>query len=119
MPRLTPFLVVSTVLQIVMVTAGHFSSAVLGLSGILGVGIPLLVGTAYGAKAAESFKSASAGGFVQGIVGAAIGILLAILLGDQTWMLLTFGPISSGITGLLGALATFAAVGRRQVREAH
>ena len=119
MPRLTPYLVISTVLQILMVTAGHFSPTVLGFSGILGVGIPLLIGSVYGARAAESFKSAAVGGFVLGIIGAAIGILLAILLGDQTWILLTFGPISSGVTGLLGALGGFAAAGQRKLREAH
>lgn len=118
MPR-SLFLVITTVLQIIMVTAGHFSPIVLGLSALLGVGIPLLVGAVYGAAAALSFKSAATGGFVLGIAPAAIGVLLAIALGDQTWILLTFAPLSSGIAGMLGALALFAVAGRRKLRAAH
>lgn len=44
------------------------------------------------------------GGFVSGIVGAALGVLVAILVGDQTWMLMTFAPLSSGTTGMMGGL---------------
>lgn len=98
------YVVVAALLQIAMVVGGHFSTAVIDLSAVLGMGIPLVVGLVFGARAATSTKDALGGGFWIGIVGAAIGILIAILLGDQPWMLLAFGPVSSGITGLLGGV---------------
>jgi hypothetical protein len=33
-------------------------------------------------------------------------------MGDQPWLLLTFAPLSSGITGVLGGLIGTAATGR-------
>lgn len=99
-------------LQLAMVTAGHFSSQVLGLSGILGTGIPFVLGIWYGTSVRQSYGAASKGGFVIGIVGAAIGVLAAILMGDQTWILMTFAPLSSGVTGVLGALIGTATAGR-------
>ena len=56
---------------------------------------------------------AAKGGFVIGLVGAVLGVLLAILMGDQTWVLMTFAPLSSAVTGLLGAAIGVAAGGRR------
>jgi hypothetical protein len=46
------------------------------------------------------------------VVGAVVGVLLAILLGDQGWILLTFAPLSSALTGLLGAIIGLVAAGR-------
>jgi hypothetical protein len=90
-------------LQLAMVTGGHFSTAVLNLSGILGTAIPFVLGIWYGATVPKGYKESSWGGFVLGIVGAVIGVVAAILMGDQTWMLLTFAPLASGVTGILGA----------------
>ena len=67
------YVALNTVFQTVMVVVGHYSAAVYAVSGVLGVGIPAVI---------------------------AIGV--AILLGDQPWVLLTFGPLSSGVTGVLG-----------------
>lgn len=100
------------VLQLAMVTAGHFSTAVLNLSGILGTAIPFVLGLPYGVRVARGWAESARGGFVIGIVGAFIGVVAAILMGDQTWILLTFAPISSGVTGLLGAVIGTAAGGR-------
>ncbi len=85
-----------------MVVAGHYSPAVLGLSAVLGVGIPLVIAIAYGALGGRSYMEAAKGAFAFSFVGAAIGVVLAIMLGDQTWVLLTFAPLSSGVAGVLG-----------------
>lgn len=98
-------------LQLAMVVVGHFSTAVLNLSGILGTGIPFVLGIAYGATVATGYGPSAKGGFIIGIVGAVIGVLAAILMGDQTWILLTFAPLSSGVTGTLGGLIGTAAAG--------
>ncbi len=101
------------VLQIGMVVAGHFHAGILGLSGILGVGIPLVLGCLYGLRTARSTRDSLLGGFLIGLVGAVVGILVAILLGDQPWLLLTFGPLSSAIAAALGAWCCFAIQNKR------
>jgi hypothetical protein len=105
-------------LQLAMVVGGHFSEAILNLSGILGTGIPFVLGIWYGATVPRSYKETAGGGFVIGIVGAVIGVLAAILMGDQPWLLLTFAPLSSGITGVLGGLIGTAATGRAKTVQA-
>jgi hypothetical protein len=70
------------------------------------------LGIWYGAVVPKSYKESVWGGFVLGIVGAFVGVVAAILMGDQTWMLLTFAPLSSGVTGILGAAIGTLAAGR-------
>lgn len=115
---MTRFIWMGVVLQVAMVVAGHFSEAVLLLSGILGTGIPFVLGLWYGAVDPRSMKQAAKGGFLIGIVGALVGVLLAIGMGDQPWLLLTFAPLSSGIAGLLGAIITLVATGRHKTAAA-
>ena len=98
------YIVAGIVLQAAMVLAGHYSEGVLLLSGPLGVGIPFLLGLAYGASRKLTAREASSHGFLIGLVGAFVGVLVAILLGDQAWSLLSFAPVSAGVTGLLGAI---------------
>ena len=108
------YVILAALLQIVMVIAGHFNDFVLlNLSALLGVGIPLVVAFFYG-RGVDSAKSGAWGGVVIGFVGAALGIGLAILLGDQTLALLGFGPPSSAVTGAIGG-ALGAALGGRSV----
>ncbi|MDP2957376.1 MAG: hypothetical protein Q8N53_13205 [Longimicrobiales bacterium] len=105
------FVWMGIVLQLAMVTGGHFSAALLDLSAVLGTGIPFVLGFWYGATVPKAYMESAKGGFILGIAGALIGVLAAILMGDQTWMLLTFAPISSGITGTMGAaIGTLAGV---------
>jgi len=98
------FLVLNTLAQVAMVTAGHYNETVLALSGPLGVGIPLLLGIVYGMREKPAYRAASKASFGFSFGGAFIGVVVAILLGDAVVMLLTFAPLSSGITGVLGAL---------------
>jgi hypothetical protein len=112
------FVWMGIVLQVVMVVCGHFSERVLNLSAVLGTGIPFVLGLWYGASVPRGLGRSAGGGFVIGIVGAVVGVLAAILMGDQTWMLLTFAPLSSAITGLLGALIGTAMSGRAKTMEA-
>ena len=111
---MSTYIIVGIVLQVVMVVSGHYSEAVINLSAVLGVGIPLIVGAVFGATRALSTKDAALGGFAIGIVGAFIGILLAIMMGDQEWILLSFGPISSAVTGVIGSLGLFFSLGKRR-----
>jgi len=106
------FVWLSVAAQVAMVTAGHVSEGVLVLSGILGTAIPFVLGLVYGATVPRTVKEAARDGFLIGVVGAFVGVLVAIALGDQTWMLLTFAPLSSGVTGVLGAVIGTAASGR-------
>ncbi len=96
------YLALNTVLQMVMVVTGHYYSAVYDLSAVLGMGIPFVIAIGYGALGSRSYKEAAKGAFVFSFVGAAIGVVVAILMGDQGWILLTFAPLSSGVTGVLG-----------------
>ena len=98
------YVVAGVVLEVAMVVTGHYVQAVLLLSGSLGVGIPFLLGLLYGAGRKLTVKEASTDGFLIGAVGAFVGVLVSILLGDQAWSLLTFAPVASGVTGLLGAV---------------
>lgn len=104
-------------LQLAMVTGGHFSTALLNLSAVLGTGIPFVLGLWYGATVPKAYGESAKGGFILGIVGALIGVLAAILMGDQTWMLLTFAPIASGVTGTMGAAIGTLAGGRGKGRK--
>ena len=97
------FLALNTVFQTAMVVSGHYYSAVYDLSAVLGVAIPFLIAIGYGALGSRSYKEVAKGAFVFSFVGAAIGVVVAILMGDQPWLLLTFAPLSSGVTGVLGA----------------
>lgn len=112
------FVWIGVVAQLVMVVAGHFNETVLNLSGILGTGIPFVLGVWYGVAVPRSRGEASKGGFVIGIVGAVVGVVVAILMGDQPWVLLSFAPLSSAVTGILGAILGLAASGRRNAAEA-
>ena len=103
---------VNTIAQIIMVVVDHFTSlAWLAPAG--GTGIPFVLGAWYGAKIADSIKTAAITGFVASVVGAFIGVVVAILMGDQTWGLLAIALPSSGIAGMLGAVIFYALLGKK------
>ncbi len=106
---MTAWYAVATLLQCGHVVAAHVVPAVGNAAGILGVGIPLVVGVLW-AKGAppESAGAAVTRGFALGFLPALIGLALALALGQVAPLLLIAGSASSGVTGLIGAL-----VGRR------
>ncbi len=106
------FVALAAAAEGVLVVAGHWSDRVLMLSGVLGTVIPFVLALRYGMTAEASLPEAAVGGVVIGVVSAALGAALALLLGDQTWMVLTYGPPAAGVTGLLGATAGTGLAGR-------
>ncbi len=109
------YLAVTTVLQILMVSGGHFSEALLNRSAVLGTIIPLIIGAWFGSVEPKTVVGAAGGGFIIGLVPAVIGILVGILLGDQSWILLPVGAVASGLTGLIGSVISFMTVGRSRL----
>jgi len=103
MPRQRRYVLIALVLQLVMVLLGQVSETVLNLSGVFGMGIPLVVGWLYSVRRGLPLKEASIGGLLIGAVGAAIGLLLAIPLSGDAWSLLPLGTLASTGTGWLGA----------------
>ena len=104
MPRLRSYVLIALALQLVMVLAGQRFATILGLSGLFGMGIPLIVGWFYAARQSLSLKDASAGGVLIGVVGAAVGLVVAISLNGGSWSLLPLGTLASTFTGWLGAV---------------
>ncbi len=114
MPRLRRYVLIALVLQLVMVLAGQRFATVLGLSGLFGMGIPLVVAWFYAARQSLSLKDASVGGMLIGVVGAAIGLVLAISLNGGSWSLLPLGTVASTFTGWLGAFLGWMLKGRKE-----
>jgi hypothetical protein len=114
MPRHRKYLLIALTLQLVMVLAGQVSDTILGLSGLFGMGIPLVVAWIYAARRALSFRDASAGGMAIGAVGAAIALVVAIALNGGSWSLLPLGTLASTATGWLGAFLGWMRKGRKE-----
>jgi len=113
MSRRRRYILIALVLQVAMVLAGQASSQVLGLSGVFGMGIPLVVGWLYAVRHGLSVRDASIGGLLIGAVGAAVGLLLAIPLNGDSWALLPLGTMASTGTGWLGAFLGWMLKGRK------
>lgn len=95
---------VGTVLQLAMVTAGHWIAAVARLFGPLGVAISLLVGLLWAREGARGAGHGAGGGALVGGACAFLGIVASFLLGDVTAVILAFGTASSAVTGAVGGL---------------
>jgi len=118
MPRQRRYTLIALALQVAMVLLGQVSDTVLELSGVFGMGIPLIVGWLYAARRGLSLKEASIGGFMIGAVGAAVGLIVAIPLNGDSWGLLPLGTLASAFTGWLGAIVGRMAKVRRRSPEA-
>jgi hypothetical protein len=101
------FVWTAVALQIAKVVAGHWIETVLNLSGVLGTLIPFGVGVVYGVRAEIGFGPLLRAGVVIGFMSSLVGVLLALFLGDATWLPLTWAPFMAAASGALGA-----AVGR-------
>jgi hypothetical protein len=113
MSRQRRYVLIALLLQLAMVLLGQVSNRVLMLSGVFGMGIPLVVGWLYAVRRALSLKDASIGGLLIGAVGAALGLLVAIPLTGDPWSLLPLGTLASTFTGWLGAVLGWMLKGRK------
>jgi len=104
---------VGTLLQVVMVVAGHSSPAIAALFAVGGMGLSLVAGVLYARLARPATKgSAALGGAAAGAVCAFIGILVSHLLGDVPASLLALGTLSSAVTGAIGGFIGALSLGR-------
>ena len=104
--------VVSTLLQLAHVVAAEFVPSVANAAGLLGVGIPIVIGYLWAkSDRPEAVGEAVGKSFVLGFVPALIGLVLAFYLGHVEAFLLGAGSASSGVGAVIGAL-----VGRKAAR---
>jgi hypothetical protein len=97
--------VIGTVLQVVMVVAGHSNKSIAALFAVGGMGFSLVAGVLYAIMAKGGSKSSLAiGGLLAGAICAFIGILISHLLGDVPASLLVLGTVSSAVTGAIGGV---------------
>lgn len=94
----------ATVLQVIMVTLGHFSPAVAMWFGPGGMTISLLAGLGVALAERPAWSRAATRGALSGGVCAFLGIGLSLALGDVLPILLLFGTLSSAVAGALGGL---------------
>jgi len=95
--------VIGTVLQVVMVVAGHSNRSIASLFAVGGMGFSLIAGLLYAIMAkGGSTSSLAVGGLLAGAICAFIGILISHLLGDVPVSLLVLGTVSSAVTGAIG-----------------
>lgn len=99
------WIAVGTTLQLAMVVAGHWVSAVARLFGPLGVTISFVVGVLWARRRAEGYGPAAVGGSIVGGVCALLGIVVSLALGDVNPGILLVGTLSSALTGALGGVA--------------
>jgi hypothetical protein len=95
--------VIGTVLQVVMVVAGHSNKSIAGLFAVGGMGFSLIAGLIYAVMAkGGSTSSLALGGLLAGAICAFIGIFVSHMLGDVPASLLILGTVSSAVPGAIG-----------------
>jgi hypothetical protein len=117
MPRLRKYIMIAVSLQLLTVAIGLLISPVWEVSGLFGMGIPLVVAWLYAVRQNLSLKESSAGGLWIGAVSAAAALLIAIPLSGNPWALLPLGTVASAATGWLGAFLGWALPGQKERRE--
>lgn len=119
MSRQPRYVLIALALQLLMVLAGTVSQIVLQVSGLFGMGIPLVVGWLYAVRRGLGLAEASRGGLLIGAVGAVVALPVAILLGDHSWSLLPLGTLASAGTGWLGSFLGWMINGRKAQATPH
>ena len=95
--------IVGTVLQVVMVVAGHSNKSIAGMFAVGGMGFSLVAGIVYAVMArGGTTGSLAIGGLLAGAICAFIGIFVSYMLKDVPMSLLALGTISSAVTGAIG-----------------
>ncbi|MDB4908804.1 MAG: hypothetical protein JWO05_3588 [Gemmatimonadetes bacterium] len=97
--------IVGTILQVAMVTLGHWSLPLQQLFPVIGVTISLVAGVIYGRMARDGRGSSAKAGALAGGIGAFLGVVVSVLLGDAAPVVLAIGTISSAVTGAIGGAA--------------
>lgn len=94
---------IGTVLQLAMITAGHFIPFVRDSVFMWGgLAISLVAGLLYARAKGGGWADSLFGGVVAGAVCALIGIAASVLWGDTSPEILLFGATGSGVTGMIG-----------------
>lgn len=107
MPRnmriITLAILVGTIVQIIMVVAGHTSEPVRRVLATGGMIIALLAGLVYGLISRDpSTATLAGGGAIAGGLSAFIGILVAHVLGYVPWSIVFVDTVGSIVTGAIG-----------------
>jgi len=94
---------IGTVLQVLMVLAGHSNPAISRFYPEGGMAIALAAGILYTVIGVEAITMENVvGGMIAGAVGAFVGIVVSYLMGDVAASVLLIGTVSSAITGAAG-----------------
>lgn len=100
-------LLLGTVLQLIMVIAGHYDAFVRDhVFAFGGMAISLVAGFYYGIGAGGGWGKRLSGGAVVGASCAFLGIVVSVLLKDTAILILAIGTVSSAVTGLIGGAAS-------------
>lgn len=113
MGGLVLWIVVGSVLQVAMVVAGHFAEGVRPLYPVIGVSISALAGALFGARGARGAGESAWGGALAGALCPVVGVLVSVALGQVGMVVLAIAMGSGVVTGAIGGLLGFGAVGRR------
>jgi hypothetical protein len=106
--------IIATVVQLVMVVAGHFNAFIKEkVFAIGGMSISLVFGALWAVSCARGKGHAAWGGGVVGGVCALIGIAVSCALGDVEPAVLAFGTAGSFVAGVIGGFVMYALVGRK------
>ena len=96
---------IATVVQLIMVIAGHSMPAVAGEFAVIGTTISALAGLLFSLMArGTTTGTAAGGGVIAGGLSALIGIVVSHVLGDVPLATLAVGTGASGVAGIVGAL---------------
>jgi hypothetical protein len=95
---------VGTVLQLMMVIAGHYDATVKSLFAVGGMFLSLVAGFLFSRWSSGARVVAISGGAVAGAVCGLIGIVESYYLKDVPASLMVLGTASSAVTGAIGGV---------------